>query len=338
MKIKMKASRIVAAVAGCFWAVGVSAQSGVTFEVDGVNYQVRENVSEVVVALPENGMPQGGYQYPLDEDGALVIPSSVEYGGNTYAVTGVVKDAIAGQAAMTRLVLPPTMVDVMDGVHDCPSLLYLDLGGASEVSTPLDAGLPLLEELRFGCQSPLALKQGSFRVMPRLKVLRLPAQYANVEDAPVYKALWDSFQSTPVLEEIYCPAATPPLCVFSLYYTDNGESPYNGAGPIGIDDDIYNTCKVFVPVGTKYSYGVHRSWEAFDMMGNLFEMEFSGVSLPSDGAEDGITVSQGEIFSRDGSPVEVFSMAGMRMASSGLSSGVYVVRSQDGTVSKVAVR
>ncbi len=99
-----------------------------------------------------------------------------------------------------------------------------------------------------------------------------------------------------------------------MYYTDNGESPYNGAGPIGIDDDVYNTCKVFVPVGTKYSYGVHRSWEAFDMMGNLFEMEFSGVSLPSDDAEDGIVVSQGAIFSRDGSPVEVFSMSGIRMA------------------------
>ena len=91
-------------------------------------------------------------------------------------------------------------------------------------------------------------------------------------------------------------------------------------------------------MGTKYSYGVHRSWEAFDMMGNLFEMEFSGVSLPSDGAEDGISVSQGAIFSRDGSPVEGVSMSGIRMASTGLSSGVYVVRSQDGTVSKVAVR
>lgn len=93
-----------------------------------------------------------------------------------------------------------------------------------------------------------------------------------------------------------------------------------------------------VPVDTRYSYDVHRSWEAFDMMGNLFEMEFSGVSLPSDDAEDGIVVSQGEIFSRDGSPVEVLSMSGIRMASTGLSSGVYVVRSQDGTVSKVAVR
>ncbi len=93
-----------------------------------------------------------------------------------------------------------------------------------------------------------------------------------------------------------------------------------------------------VPVDTRYSYGVHRSWEAFDIMGNIFEMEFSGVSLPSDDAEDGIAVSQGEIFSRDGSPVEVFSISGIRMASTGLSSGVYVVRSQDGTVSKVAVR
>lgn len=340
MNFKMKIKRFAVILAACCLSVGMTAHTNeaLTFQVNGVNYQVRENASEVVVALPDGGS-QENYQYPLGEDGALVIPSTVEYEGETYAVTGVAKDAIVGQEAMTRLVLPPTMVDVMDGVHDCPALVYLDLGGASEVSTPRAPGLPLVEELRFGCLSPLALAQGSFRKMPGLKVLHLPALYANKDDKPVYTALWDSFQSTPLLTEIYSPAATPPLCIYSDYYTDNGESPYNGVGMIGVDDEIFDKCRVYLPVGSKEAYAAHRSWEAFGFVNdNLIEMNFSGLASPAEDGKNGFVVSDGRILSVDGKSLEVYSLAGVKMDSSSLSSGVYVVRSQDGTVSKVAVR
>lgn len=139
MMRKLQSFLVVAFVAAGAFS-GIAAPP--VFQVNGVNYQVRENASEVVVALPDGGS-QENYQYPLDEGGTLVIPSTVEYESETYTVTGVAKDAIVGQEAMTRLVLPPTMVDVMDGVHDCPALVYLDLGGASEVSTPAPPGFRL---------------------------------------------------------------------------------------------------------------------------------------------------------------------------------------------------
>lgn len=333
----MKRLRLFSLVTLAISSANLGVAANGAFQVGGINYQVRENVSEVVVALPEDGGQQG-YQYPLDEDGTLVIPSSVEYGGSTYTVTGVAKDAIVGQVSMTRLILPSTMEDVANGVHDCPALLFLDFGGASEVSAPMAAGLPLLEELRFGCKSPLALERTSFREMPALKVLRLPALYADEEGIEVSAAFRDCFQSTPLLEEIYCPSENPPLCIYSAYCMDNGESPYDGAGPIGIDNDIWQTCKVYVPVGKSSDYMAHRSWEAFGLAGNLIEMEFSGVMSPLSDTEGGIAVAGGSIVSTDGRAVEVYSLAGERMASTGLSSGVYVVRRQDGTICKVAVK
>lgn len=322
-------------------SLGMEAQGEpVGFQVDGINYKVRDNVDEVIVVMPQELLAQG-YQYVLSADGTLVIPAEVSEGNKFYTVTGMAKDAVAWQMSLTRLVLPETMTDVVDAIHDCPALEFLDLGGASDVSTPMEVGLPALEELRFGCLRPLRLRQGSFHKLPALKVLRLPRDYYNPNGVEVFTALWDSFQWTPLLEEIHSPSPNPPLTIFSLFYYDCEESPYNGAESIGIangESDICDKCEVYVPIGAKAAYGVHPCWHKFDEYGNIIEREFSGVEeVPADKSKD-LKVINGTVVSAHGLSPEVYSLAGEKLPSSGLGAGIYIVRLPDGTARKIVVR
>lgn len=327
MKKRVLNCMVAAVAAVCGVSFGAGAQD-VAFWVDGIHYEVRNaEGDEVSVVLPAESR-EDGYQYPLDAEGALVIPSTVSHGGVAYSVTGVAADAIVGQNQMLSLVLPETMVDVCNAIHGCPALKFLDLGGASHVATcGYQVGLPLLEELRMESDDEVFVESGSFYELPSLKVLRLPARFVGGDktgDEEV-RALSDCFCNVPLLAKIYSPSVIPPLVVYTTYAVDCLEFPRNGAHFIGEESVNPDACEVYIPEGTAETYRAHPSWEGFK---NFVEVEGAGVESPVAAADDIV----------GGRVVEIFTLTGVRVLQGNLSPGVYVCRTDAGNTRKVVIR
>ena len=107
-----------------YFAVLFAALSTVTafahdFEVNGIYYNKNADGTSVTVTYRGDSY----YAYSDEYSGNVVIPSSVTYSGNTYAVTSIGADAFRDCRGLTSVTIPNSVTSIGSGAfYSCRGL------------------------------------------------------------------------------------------------------------------------------------------------------------------------------------------------------------------------
>jgi len=102
------------------------AQGFYDFKVDGLCYSINFDGESVIVSNEVGGAPS--YNYLV---GDITIPSSVTYGGKTYAVTGINAYAFRGCLYIKSATIANSITYIPDGAfYNCKGLEWVQLGDA----------------------------------------------------------------------------------------------------------------------------------------------------------------------------------------------------------------
>lgn len=243
----------------------------------------------------------------------------------------------------------PTCVNIIGNsvLRGWERLKELDLSSVKEVRVNSVVNLPELESLTMPASFENNSSWMSFNELPSLKKLVMSESYADGF------CFVSCFADCAALIEIYCPSVIP---VDVKRYVEGGEWPAMFAGAsmseesgLREDDVVYEwsnlgnevidreNCIVYVPQGCVEAYRAHPSWGVFK---NIVEYDFAsdaGIKMDVDTGMS-VSVNDGAIQVVPDCDFEVYDIAGNRCAASGLSSGIYVVKTSSGAVVKVCVR
>ena len=90
------------------------------FEVNGIYYSTSGNNAEVVQAIQADGR--------IYYSGDVVIPSTVNYNGNTYNVTSIGNNAFYGCSGLTSITIPNSVTSIGDGAFSyCSGLTSITI-------------------------------------------------------------------------------------------------------------------------------------------------------------------------------------------------------------------
>lgn len=118
----LRQMRIILAVAMSLAALSLSAAD---FQADGINYVIRTGNTVMVVAHDDES---GGFSFDNGYEGDLVIPSQVEYEGQTYTVTTLDDYVFMGASLLTSVTLPATLTTLGESPFAaCASLSRIDV-------------------------------------------------------------------------------------------------------------------------------------------------------------------------------------------------------------------
>lgn len=249
---------------------------------------------------------------------------------------------------------------VLDRFSFChwPLLEDLDLSAMDGIGTEVLNDFPRITRLvmptTLGESEVKCVAFDSMNGLPELKSLTMP-EYVQ-EGCYIAECLTDCGN----LEVIYCPSSVP-IDIKVLTNRDELIWPAAGApassrdafhsrtssedngGPVAIYEytnigrekvDTEN-CMVYVPQGCVEAYRSHPSWGVFK---NIMEYDFASNAVIKTGMDDvAVSVEGDAIRVLPDCGFEVYDIAGKRCATSGLSSGIYVVKTSLGTVAKVVV-
>ena len=94
------------------------------FEVDGIYYNKNADETSVTVTYRGNSY----YEYYDEYSGNVVIPSSVTYSGNTYAVTSIGKYAFRDCEGLTSITIPNSVTSIgSSAFEDCDGLTSITI-------------------------------------------------------------------------------------------------------------------------------------------------------------------------------------------------------------------
>ena len=112
-----KYKSLLLAVIGLLCSISVSAHD---FEVDGIYYNITSSTNKTV-AVTYRGSDYSSYSN--EYSGAITIPESVTYNGNTYSVTSIGEDAFEFCYGLTSVVIPNSVTSIGDeAFRSCDSL------------------------------------------------------------------------------------------------------------------------------------------------------------------------------------------------------------------------
>ena len=233
----MKQTLLLACAAVLALAGGAQAQE---FTVGGIEYGLYADYGRAYV----NGYTGS----PVD----VVIPATVEYGGESYSVTEISSYAFAECASLESVTLPQGMTDIYESAfQDCAALKNVSLPeGLEYISDQVFYGCTSLESLVLpeGLQKTCWL---AFAECASLKIISFPSTFQEMEGP--------TFRNTP-LEHIACHAVVPPAIM---------------------DDDFdagtYAVATLHVPVGTADAYRAAAGWKNFLAIKDDAEM-FTGIA------------------------------------------------------------
>lgn len=279
----------------------------------------------------------------------MILPSDVSIGIRMSDLTNIgLKDYVAPQFVLDRF-----------SFCDWPELETLDLSAMNGIGVGVLSRFPKLTTLimpaTVGESNSGCVGFESLDGLSELKSLTMP------EYVPDGYFISDCFTDCGKLEAIYSPASVPMdvkvltnkeeliwPCAFSSVSAsgaseggvsdreeEDGPEPIYEHTNIGTDKVDTDNCVVYVPRGSVEAYKAHPSWSVFK---NIVEYDFaSKETIRHDGEEVMVSVSDGEIRVIHDCAFEVYDIAGKRSPSRGLSAGIYIVKTSEGTVVKVRV-
>lgn len=177
--------------------------------------------------------------------GTVAIPCNVEYKGMEYAVVSVGEKAFYGCDAITKIVLPDTVIDIKSGAFwGCSSLNSVVLPATIDVLPQgLFAKCHSLKEFTVPA-GVVSLGYGLFYDCTSLEKVSFPASVAKLEN--------EIFRNCTSLKTLCLNGSTPPVCLADI------------ASP-----DVYAAVTLYVPAGCVAAYGFAPTWEKFS---NVEEM------------------------------------------------------------------
>ncbi len=281
----------------------------------------------------------------------MILPSDVSIGIRMSDLTNIgLKDYVAPQFVLDRF-----------SFCDWPELETLDLSAMSRIGVGVLSRFPKLTTLimpaTVGESNSGCVGFESLYGLSELKSLTMP------EYVPDGYFISDCLTDCGKLEAIYCPSGVPmdveiltnkeeliwPCAFSSVSASDtsiidggmsdgeeeDGPEPIYEYTNIGTDKVDTENCVVYVPQGCVETYRAHPSWSVFK---NIVEYDFaSKETIRPDGEEVAVSVSEGEIRVTPDCGFEVYDIAGKRCPSRGLSAGIYIVKTSEGTATKVRV-
>ena len=258
------------------------------FFVDGIYYSILSNstvavskhtIDETVVFDPYNGRllfdVYDGEEYDMEiwrtanpcYYNDIIIPSTVEYNGNTYTVTAL-NDYAFEFCDLTGLQLPNTITTIgncafyashipnftipssVTSIGDGAFSHFMDFSTLTipeSITSIADAAFGWCEELTSVSlpESVTDIGVAAFRHCYNLIEIDIPGSVTSIGDG--------AFNDCTGLESVICRASTPPECmgVFECYY-EYGEAPI-----------IYDQATLFVPEESKTLYREHEEWGRF---------------------------------------------------------------------------
>ena len=236
----------------------------------------------------------------------VVIPATVEYGGESYSVTEISSYAFAECASLESVTLPQGMTDIYESAfQDCTALKNVSLPeGLEYISDQVFYGCTSLESLVLpeGLQKTCWL---AFANCASLKIISFPSTFQEMEGP--------TFRNTP-LEHIACHAVVPPAIM---------------------DDDFdagtYAVATLHVPAGTADAYRAAAGWKNFLAIEEDAET-FTGIAAVSAASlatyADGVVATAGlaDITVHDANGARVRHAEGVASLSlEGLPRGIYII-------------
>lgn len=264
MKILLSIQHLLLVLIGIAWSSTTSAMSFYALNEDEVSiHYVTTNANEVSVA-------SGNYS------GRVVIPSSVDYEGTTYAVTGIQMLAFSSKPALTSVVIPASVYEIGEqaflgceslnevmihaNLSYIPSMCFSNCAALKSISLP--SSVKMIQSSAFSnCGltevylSPFleSIGQRAFHGCSSLRSITLPGFVNSIGDF----AFSNCTNLSIVKSEIKTPFALNN--VFSFISAD---------------------ATLYVPAGTKAAYESTAGWN----FSNIVEME--DVAIPSMSVND----------------------------------------------------
>ena len=332
-------SKLKFSITGLFFLATFLISYAHDFEVDGIYYN--KNADETSVTVTYRGNSYNAYS---DEySGNVVIPSSVTYSGNTYAVTSIGERAIYSCGGLTSITIPNSVTSIgesaFSGCRGLTSVIFnaencndLSEGWPSDNLTSFTIGDKVQRipaKLCYGLSkltsitipnSVTSIGFGAFYECSGLTSITIPNSVTSIGFSAFYKCEglrsvtignsvtsigYSAFEFCSGLNLIRCDAITPPSLGIYVF--------------LGVNKSI---CKLEVPEQSISKYETAEQWT------NFLKISYAEMVTVD---ESGISFENGAIVNKSNQQMDVYSISGAKAYSGNdaeitLPSGIYVVK------------
>lgn len=262
----------------------VSTNSWATDFTIGIASYTITNSSTHTVSIGTGGLDPA---ISINTSGVFSIPSSVSYGGITYSVTGMSRDAFRGCNKLTSVTIPNSITKISSGAFfDCAGLTSFTLPN-SVVSIGGSAFMSCTGLTSFTFSNSLtSIGIGTFQNCPGLTSISLPNSLTTIGDyAFAFCSGLTSVTIPGTVTSIGTQAFKECSALSSIYLKNSNPSA------IALGEYLFylspvSTCKLYVPAGSKSAYQVAYQWS--DFANNT--MEEGKNALHFDGANDYVAI------------------------------------------------